>query len=832
MKTNRIAFLLLTAMLLTGCQRNIMDETEQTPVTETTSLETVDTTNQEFEIPVETEPVEIVMPEEPEPVVEEEILVEVPEETQGEEPAVQPMTNLGVVMPKTDGSTSTLPFDIAVHAALLDTPQEELTWVAHTKTYTALDNLIAGKVDVLFRTPLSAKEREKLKEAGFSCTEEPVAGEGFVFVVNAENPVDSLTSDQLRAIYAGEITNWSQVGGEDLPIIAYQRNQDSGSQNYMIAFMGNTPLMRPITDTLPASMTGLMDAVANYENSRGAIGYSVYSYSDGMYEDTMKIKHLQVDGVAPSFENMANGTYPLLGYNYAVFNANLPDDAPVRTVVQWIQSDAGQQVIAAAGYVPYRHMDGLTLPEMVSPQLYLATGTGAPLTDTDYDYKMSYTSLDQLPTFTNGAVDKTIRDYIAAEQARINAISDEEVEKFLSGRQDDYPTWNRRIHVSMTNGYMSILSGIEYCYGYQDSQPYYYKPAGAVFDMYTGERLAFSDLFPAGSDFVPMLNTYLAGEAITPYSGFGIRHTMVRDFTALEEDKFVWTADQIVFLPGDVFADGVALSLDGIHEEMSVSVPRDMSDLFKDTDEAVYRIIRLQGNQSIGYGITRYTGEGTAERGNEVTLWLLDEKKCGLDSAIVKKMNDSITALFEDNYQNDNLLSLVEKAGYLADTIERMYIGPWADFDIVLYGKRYLEVGGPNEMGIVRKEEYQAEENEHINLSIVPDGYDHNPYYFTRYYSAKTGDAVTMAELFSDGWQATSSVYGGIYNPYGETKPVILGTYADIIGDKAIEVVSIAQYYSAPGHSGTVADLLVPASVTFVVEGEIYTVDVERGFIW
>ncbi len=62
-------------------------------------------------------------------------------------------------------------------------------------------------------------------------------------MVNAKNPVDALSQQQIKDIYSGKITNWKQVGGSDEPIVAYQRNTDSGSQNYMIDFMGETPLM-------------------------------------------------------------------------------------------------------------------------------------------------------------------------------------------------------------------------------------------------------------------------------------------------------------------------------------------------------------------------------------------------------------------------------------------------------------------------------------------------------------------------------------------------------------------------------------------------------------
>ena len=274
------------------------------------------------------------------------------------------------VYPGTDGSTSTTNLEKAVKKAIFGSEQP----VKHSKTYQAFNNLLEKprEYKLIFTTPLSETQIQQMEEKGYKYEAEPVAGEGFVFVVNKNNPVDTLTVEQLKGIYSGKITNWSQVGGNDAKIVAYQRNADSGSQNYMISFMGDTPLMAPNTDTIPASMGQILDVVANYDNAVDAIGYSVYAYSDGMYENISEIKYIKVNGVEPSLKTLADGTYPLLGYNYAVFSAEEPEDSDVRLLVKWIQSDAGQQVVTDAGYVPYRKVEGLTLPDPTSRELYTA----------------------------------------------------------------------------------------------------------------------------------------------------------------------------------------------------------------------------------------------------------------------------------------------------------------------------------------------------------------------------------------------------------------------------------------------------------------------------
>ena len=187
-------------------------------------------------------------------------------------------------LPRMDGSTSATPLEIGLKSGFLGISYEQAKeLVSHTTTHDSFKRLIGGEVDLIFSVPISEEQQKLADEAGVTLFMEPVAREGFVFVVNAENPVDSLTSEQLRKIYSGEITNWSEVGGNDEPILPYQRNTDSGSQNYMTVFMGDTPLLPPKTELVQGMMMSLMDAIAVYDNSAGAIGYSVYSYAAQMY---------------------------------------------------------------------------------------------------------------------------------------------------------------------------------------------------------------------------------------------------------------------------------------------------------------------------------------------------------------------------------------------------------------------------------------------------------------------------------------------------------------------------------------------------------------------
>ena len=83
--------------------------------------------------------------------------------------------------------------------------------------------------------------------------------------MNEDNPVQSLTRQQLRDIYAGKITNWKDVGGEDADIVAFQRREDSGSQTlFQKLLIQGGELMDAPTELAPAMMGELVDDIAEY----------------------------------------------------------------------------------------------------------------------------------------------------------------------------------------------------------------------------------------------------------------------------------------------------------------------------------------------------------------------------------------------------------------------------------------------------------------------------------------------------------------------------------------------------------------------------------------
>ena len=193
-----------------------------------------------------------------------------------------------------------------------------------------------GRCDIgLSSRELKAEE----KEAGLSGT--VLAYDGIAIIVNPENPVSDLSLETIAKMYTGEITNWSEVGGNDAEIVLIGREAGSGTRDGF----------ESITDTEDAcryrqELTSTGDVITTVSQNPGAIGYaSVASVRDS-------VKALTVDGVAPAEANIRDGSYVVQRPCVLVTKADTPlSDAAFRFFTYITSSDAGE-IISAAGVVP------------------------------------------------------------------------------------------------------------------------------------------------------------------------------------------------------------------------------------------------------------------------------------------------------------------------------------------------------------------------------------------------------------------------------------------------------------------------------------------------
>ena len=224
--------------------------------------------------------------------------------------------------------------------------------IRFTNTIEAYKSLVDGDVDIFFGSMPSPEQKQLAADAGKELVYTPIGKEAFVFFVSEDNPVDGLTSEQVRDIYSGKISNWRKVGGRNLPILAFQRPKNSGSQTRMEYFMGDVPLKEPLMSEFEVSMVGAISSVAGYQNKNTAIGYSFRYYATQMVlpDDGGHMKFLSLDGVYPSPENIADNSYPLTGRLYAISIAD-NDNEYVQPFLEFMTSEQGQQIVRETGYI-------------------------------------------------------------------------------------------------------------------------------------------------------------------------------------------------------------------------------------------------------------------------------------------------------------------------------------------------------------------------------------------------------------------------------------------------------------------------------------------------
>ncbi len=274
-----------------------------------------------------------------------------PHEAGSDLPKIQSSLKLTEDLPVLDGAAALVP----VYAAVIDNvyPQGCVTYeggvfsddnyygenfaadsaMQYKNTVRGYRAIVDGTTDILFCAGPSEEQKQYAREQGVELVYVPIGLEGFVFFVNENNPVDDLTVEQIRKIYACEYTNWAQVGGADRIINPVTRLEGSGSQTTFEQFMGDHKIGRKS----PLAITG------------ASIGFSFRYYMDGIVGNDA-VKMLSLNGVYPSVENIRDRSYPIVAQFYAIYRAD-NENANIPVLIDWLLSEEGQSLIEQCGYV-------------------------------------------------------------------------------------------------------------------------------------------------------------------------------------------------------------------------------------------------------------------------------------------------------------------------------------------------------------------------------------------------------------------------------------------------------------------------------------------------
>lgn len=253
--------------------------------------------------------------------------------------------------PVMDSSTARKPLTSSIYRFFcLDTGYGGAEPLCST-THGAWLNIADKKADIALLAAPTDEEKAYLAERGVEVEMKLYGGDGLVFIGNSACGVTDLTLDQVRAIFRGEITNWSELGGADHAIRVLYRDDQSGSQRLFekMVFKGeDVPDYEALGFERLDEMNTLVSACLD---DPYAIGYSIMTYLNDVYSNEALLA-FSLNGYSATPENVRTGDYPLGTKGYVVIRSDEPEDSPARRLYDWFGSPLSDTFLTNCGITP------------------------------------------------------------------------------------------------------------------------------------------------------------------------------------------------------------------------------------------------------------------------------------------------------------------------------------------------------------------------------------------------------------------------------------------------------------------------------------------------
>jgi len=239
------------------------------------------------------------------------------------------------------GSTTVLPITMKGIDAFKSIKPEIGISVEGSGSGNGIKALLDGLCDIANSSrEMKPEEKQKGKAAKLKIKEITVAHDMIVPVVHPSNKIKNLKKEQLKAIFDGTITNWKQVGGDDMNIVVVSRDSSSGTYEYW-----NEDIMKKTDVRKDSLMQASNGAVVNtVSNNKKAIGYVGFGYLD------TSVKGLDVNGIQANLKNGKTGKYPISRKLFMYVNEN-NYSAEAKAFVNFLLSKEGQKIVSEAGFI-------------------------------------------------------------------------------------------------------------------------------------------------------------------------------------------------------------------------------------------------------------------------------------------------------------------------------------------------------------------------------------------------------------------------------------------------------------------------------------------------
>ena len=242
-----------------------------------------------------------------------------------------------------EGSTTVGPIAEAfAEAFTMKDPSLNIT-VKKTGSGDGAAALIDGRCDIANMSRfMKEKEFVEAVEKGVFPVAHVVAMDGVCVIVHPSNPVKALTRAQVRDVYTGKVTNWSQVGGSNMPIVPISRDTSSGTYETFHELVMNKQEMAQNVEYVNSNP----QAHSRVKTTQGAVGYVGLGFLDA------SVKALEIDGVMPTKTTIASGVYPVSRPLYMFTNGYPKLGSLVYAFVTFHLTEEGQELVEAKGFVP------------------------------------------------------------------------------------------------------------------------------------------------------------------------------------------------------------------------------------------------------------------------------------------------------------------------------------------------------------------------------------------------------------------------------------------------------------------------------------------------
>ena len=246
--------------------------------------------------------------------------------------------------PPLDGSTACIPLmaQMLADTTGMDLEEARSSITVSTTAY-AWENFglydTTTRMLVVYEAPDYVKE--ELQEANVELEQKPIGVDALVFIVNEDNPVQALSQQQLRDIYAGKITNWKDVGGNDAEVVLIGREAASGTRDGFESITGTKDACQ-----YRQELTSTGDVITTVSQNPDAIGYaSLAALKDN-------VKALTVGGVAPTEDTVKDGSYVIQRPFVLVTKTGAKLSENAQKFFDFALSAEAAQYITSAGAVP------------------------------------------------------------------------------------------------------------------------------------------------------------------------------------------------------------------------------------------------------------------------------------------------------------------------------------------------------------------------------------------------------------------------------------------------------------------------------------------------